>query len=405
MEILNLYRMPWTMADNAMTWLEPTRKCNITCDACFARNDPGSEKSVERIGREIDALLGLRRCDAMLIAGGEPLTHPAILDIVAMVKKRRVKPVLITNGVGLTPERALELKRAGLFGFTFHVDSHQSRPGWTGKTEGELNELRQSLADMVDDAGRMICGFNMTVFPDTLAEVPVVVAWALGNARKVQSYTLAALRLIGPDFPFEFFAGGQPVSLETTAYYGSGTSLDLTAMDILSAVRKVIPDFEFCAFLGGTALPHSLKWALGSRILSGTEGFGQLGPKAMELIQAGHHFFKGRYMAFGSPRMNSRAKLLFLMGAFDPSLHRALRTFLRKAFRRPVLFWRHAYIQSICVVQPPDFLPSGERDNCDGCPNKTLWGERLVSACLLEEYAAFGAPITAVPKRSGETDG
>jgi len=398
MDTRSLFRMPWTMADNALSWLEPSRKCNIRCDACFARNDPQSEKTVDQIERDLDELLGLRRCDAMLIAGGEPLTHPAILEIIAMVKRRGVKPVLITNGVGLTPEWIREMKRAGLFGFTFHVDSHQARPGWTGKTERELNELRQTFADMVYDAGGMICGFNMTVFPDTLSYVPEIVVWALGNVHKVQSYTLAALRLVGPNAPFEYFAGGRPVTLEDTAYYTRESYADLTSRDILASIRKVIPDFEFCAYLGGTALPHSLKWAVGSRIASRTDGFGQLGPKAMEIIQVGYHLFKGRYMAFGNPKWNGRAKPLFLLGAFDPSSRRAARAFIGKALRHPSLIWKRLFVQSISVVQPTDFLPSGERDNCDGCPNKTIWRGRLVSACLLEEYAKFGAPITAVPR-------
>ena len=67
-----LFRLPWTMSDNAMTWLEPTRQCDITCDACFHENDPESQKSLEQIERELKTMLRLRRCDAMLIAGGEP---------------------------------------------------------------------------------------------------------------------------------------------------------------------------------------------------------------------------------------------------------------------------------------------------------------------------------------------
>ena len=48
-----------------------------------------------------------------------------------MVAAKGLKPVLVTNAVGLTPALLVDLKTAGLFGFTFHVDSHQSRPGWT----------------------------------------------------------------------------------------------------------------------------------------------------------------------------------------------------------------------------------------------------------------------------------
>jgi MoaA/NifB/PqqE/SkfB family radical SAM enzyme len=175
----SLFRMPWTMSDNSLTWLEPTRKCNITCDACFASNDPHSDKSLAQINHEVETMLKFRRCDGMLIAGGEPLTHPQIMDVVAIVKKHKIKPILLTNGVDLNPGMISDLKKAGLFGFTFHIDSHQDRPKWIGKNEKDLNSLRQELADMVYEEKGMVCGFNMTVFPDTLQEVPDVVEFSL----------------------------------------------------------------------------------------------------------------------------------------------------------------------------------------------------------------------------------
>ena len=52
---LALFRMPWSSSDNAMSWLEPTRRCNIVCDACFATNDPKSEKPLEVVEAELDA--------------------------------------------------------------------------------------------------------------------------------------------------------------------------------------------------------------------------------------------------------------------------------------------------------------------------------------------------------------
>jgi MoaA/NifB/PqqE/SkfB family radical SAM enzyme len=110
-----------------MTWLEPTRRCNIVCDACFAENDPLSQKPLAQIQRELETMLRLRRCDAMLIAGGEPLTHPEIVEVVAMVHRAGVKPVLVTNGVLLDRPLLRRLKQAGAYGLTLHVDSHQSR--------------------------------------------------------------------------------------------------------------------------------------------------------------------------------------------------------------------------------------------------------------------------------------
>ena len=62
--------------------------------------------------------------------------------------------------------------------------------------------------------------------------------------------------------------------------------------------------------------------------------------------------------------------------------------------------FRPLYLQAITVVQPVDILPTGENDNCDGCPNKTLWKGRLVSACRLEEYLIYGSPILTFPTKA-----
>jgi hypothetical protein len=395
---LTLFRMPWSASDNAMTWLEPTRRCNITCDACFATNDPQSEKSLSRIEDEVQAMRRLRRSDGMFIAGGEPLTHPQIVEVVRIVKRHGYKPVLVTNGVGLTPDWLADLKKAGLFGFTFHVDSHQSRPGWKGKSEKELNVLRQELADMVHEAGGMICGFNITVFPDTLEEMPDVVSWALRNIDRVQSYTLTALRLIEKELPFDFYAGGRQIDLSETVYYSPGPYRRLMSRDIQAEVRKAIPNFRLGAFLGGTTRPNSLKLAMGCLIGTRREMIGTLGPKSMELVQVAHHWLRGRYLAFPRPSLNRKAVFLFLFAAFDREVRRALGTYLRALLRDPRILGRRIYTQAINIEQAFDILPDGEQDHCDGCPNKTLWQDRLVSACVLDEYLKFGTQAVIVPR-------
>ncbi len=399
-----LYRMPWSSSDNAMTWLEPTRRCNIACDACFAVNDPASEKSLERIAEDVRAMRLLRRSDGMFIAGGEPLTHPRILDIVRLVKESGYKPVLVTNGVGMTPARMAALKRAGLFGFTFHVDSHQNRPGWKGRSEKDLNALRQELADMVRRAGGMVCGFNLTVFPDTLDQMPDVVAWALRNIDRVQSYTLTALRQVDPGLPYDAYVAGRRLDLAGTVYYSAGAGRNLMNEDILAEVRKAMPDYRPSAFLGGTVRPQALKLAMGSRIGTTRTSYGNLGPRSMELLQAAHHWLRGTYMAFPRPGFNRRGRAAFLLAAFDPEVRRALGAYLRAAARAPWILFHRLHVQSLNIEQAFDVLPNGEQDHCDGCPNKTIWRDQLVSACVLDEYLRYGAQAVLVPKvRPGDT--
>lgn len=395
-----LYRLPWTASDNAMTWLEPTRRCNITCDACFAENDPRSQKTLAQIRHELAAMLRLRRCDAMLIAGGEPLTHPEIEAVVRMVKDTGVKPVLVTNGVLLDRSLLRRLKQAGAYGFTLHVDSHQSRPGWIGRSESELNALRDEFAEMLHAEGDLTCAFNTTIFPDTLREVPEIVRWAIGRPDKVQILTLICVRMAEVDGAFAYQSGGRLVDIGSTPYASREHYTALTTDDIYREIRKVIPDFELCAYLGGTVHPLSLKWVIGCALVSPTRVYGSAGPRMLELAQTASHLTRRRFLAYTTPRTSRMGKLTLLLGLVDSELRKAARRFASAVLRDPRELLRPLYLQSLSIVQPVDILPNGEMDTCDGCPNKTYWCDRLVPACRLDEYKRFGGPLQAVPREA-----
>ncbi|MDP4176394.1 MAG: radical SAM protein, partial [Bacteroidota bacterium] len=175
----SLYRLPWTLPDNAISWLEPTALCNLKCDGCYRENESNSHKSLETIKHELDIFEKYRNCDGISIAGGDPLLHPQIIEIVEEIAKRKIKPIINTNGVALTKELLAMLKKAGVFGFTFHIDSKQGRGAqWKDKNELELNELRLYYAKMLAEAGGISCSFNSTIYEDTAHYVPEMVQWA-----------------------------------------------------------------------------------------------------------------------------------------------------------------------------------------------------------------------------------
>src|SRR3990172_7988323 len=80
-----MYRFPWSSNDNPIGWLEVTDKCNIYCRGCYRMNGMAGHKSLEQIKSEIDLLKEWRNCDNISIAGGEPLLHPQILDVIAYI--------------------------------------------------------------------------------------------------------------------------------------------------------------------------------------------------------------------------------------------------------------------------------------------------------------------------------
>ena len=396
-----LHRMPWTQSDNGFTWLEPTRKCNLACEYCYQHNDHASQKSLEVIEAELKAMLRLRKCDTMLIAGGEPLTHPEIVQITKLVKSLGPKPVILTNGQALTPDLVVELKAAGAFGFVLHIDSHQGRPGWEGKTEKELNRLRQQFADMIYNAKGLICAFNTTILPETLHEIPDIVKWTIDNLHKVAANVLIPVRTAHPDDCWDYYAGGEKISIDQTPYVSNHTYRNLTALDICKQIWRVIPDYRFHSYLGGTILADSPKWLFGTHIGTRKKLFGNLGPKSVELIQSVHHLLRGKFLSFTSPRINRKARTLFAFGFIDRCVRDAWRRRFSELLRNPHSLFEKIMLQNIIVMQPHDYLSNGEQDECDGCPNKTYWNGRLVSECRKEDYMRFGRPLATVNKKSG----
>ncbi|HXY68355.1 MAG TPA: radical SAM protein [Gemmatimonadales bacterium] len=97
-----------------------TNECPQRCDFCYNRDRAGTPLRKDEILRTIDQLaeagvfwLGL--------TGGEPLTSPDLVEIVARGAARcAVK--LFTTGCGLTPALARDLKAAGLFSVSVSLD-------------------------------------------------------------------------------------------------------------------------------------------------------------------------------------------------------------------------------------------------------------------------------------------
>ncbi|MBI4420110.1 MAG: radical SAM protein, partial [Gemmatimonadetes bacterium] len=89
-----LHRLPWSLPDNAISWLEPTAACNLYCEGCYRTNDPKSHKSLGDVARDLDVFTRWRTSDGISVAGGDPLTHPRVAEIVAMIVARGYKPIL-----------------------------------------------------------------------------------------------------------------------------------------------------------------------------------------------------------------------------------------------------------------------------------------------------------------------
>ncbi len=400
----DMYRFPWSLNDNPIGWLEITDKCNIYCRGCYRLNRTG-HKSLEQVKEEIRFLKEWRNCDNISIAGGEPLIHPDILEIISYIRELKLKPLILTNGVKLVDNRPflVELKRAGAFGFTFHVDSEQNRPHWKGKTELDLCELRLEFAKMVADVGGLFASFGATIYPTNQHLIPELVRWAMQHNDIVHGLVFITYRAAPSDGTYNYLVEGQPLAEMEVPYLAPQNeepNFDFTSRHVYAKIKEANPNYETCAYLGGTQSHDSIKWLIAVQVGAKGQSYGSIGPRTAELSMVFHHLFNGRYMAYTN--LHKLPKIAFLLGLFDRELRKTHANYWRDILRHPQRLFQPLYQQSIGIVQAPDILPDGRQDMCDSCPDMTVWDGKLVHSCRMEEWRLYGTYVTVQPQEPGK---
>jgi len=401
------YRLPWTLPDNGISWLEPTILCNLKCDGCYRKVEGSPHKSWDQVMEELDVFQDQRKSDCISVAGGEPLLYPHIVKLVAEIRRRGFKPIINSNGEPLTPGLLQDLKHAGVYGFTFHVDSRQNRTGrWDGASELELNELRLQYARMVAAAGGIACSFNSTVYADNLHEVPGMLAWAQEHIDIVNTMVFICFRYVVPSMPFDWYAGGDKVDWDALWYHSDEERVvTINSRDLVRIVRETEPDFEPAAYLNGTVDPAAFKWLLTMRVGNKREIFGYPGGKLTEAMTAWYHFRNDKYMSYMSPAELRKGRLaMLLLWPLDKRLRRATGKWLKACLRNPLTLLRRVHMQTFMFIQPVDFMADGEQSMCDGCPDITVHDGKLVWSCRLEEKKSYGAWLRTVPRPDEPAD-
>jgi pyruvate-formate lyase-activating enzyme len=388
-----LYRFPWSRSDNAGGWVEVTDECSFSCPGCYRHKLEG-HRPLADVEKDILDCRRLTNCDGMAIAGGEPLGYPRILDVVSFMSRRGIKPTLISNGDLLTRGMARDLKKAGLAKIHLHIDSAQKRPGWEGKNETELNDLRQRYADLLWDIGGIQCGYHTTVFRETIDFIPEITAWCRRNVHKVQHMSFIAFRTLPLEAGLEYYAGGHRVDLqdfcdERTKDFDIG----ITAEDMAARIEDRWADFAPAAFLNGSTAVGVAKYLIGVYVGSASGVYGVLGPKSVELVQTMYHLFKGRYLSF--LRKPVVGKKIFALSVVDPMLRQTFGRFVRACAGDPRHLVSRVYTQSIHLHRPSEVL-NAQADFCDSCLNMMAYKARLIPSCRLDDYRLYGAPLMPV---------
>jgi hypothetical protein len=385
------------MNDNPIAWIEVTDICNIHCEGCYRQHMTG-HKSLEQLKDEVLFFMKWRNPDNFSIAGGEPLIHPNIVELVAFIAEQGCKPVILTNGLALTPELLHKLKKAGLAGFTMHVDSHQNRPHWQGKSEKEHNELRQEIADMVAAEGDLYLVFNSTVYPSTFQEILDVVQWGQANIEKVQGLVFITYRTATTSDSIATDKNDQAVDMSKLSYTRETFNEHfITAPEVYQLIRDHFPGYEASGYLGGSIRHDSYKWLIGALVGSKHQMYGSVGKKTMELTQIGHHLWTGRYLAYlSTARIGSK---IFWLSPWDKILLQTWKNRVSDVLQHPGRLFDSVYTQSIGIIQAPDVQPDGRADMCDSCPDITFYDGKFINSCRMDEYRLFGGFVSVLEKK------
>lgn len=90
--------------------IEITQKCDLGCPMCYAYSGEGKHLSLAQISKMMDFHQKTENNEAEIlqISGGEPTTHPQIVEILKMARAKKYKFVMLnTNGLRLAEDEEL----------------------------------------------------------------------------------------------------------------------------------------------------------------------------------------------------------------------------------------------------------------------------------------------------------
>jgi len=88
--------------------VEITDHCNLECPICIVNNQYSKHMSLAAFQRIVDGLIEAEgTCESIALSGGEPTSHPEILEIIRIATRPEIqRVVIITNGLRLGRDRA-----------------------------------------------------------------------------------------------------------------------------------------------------------------------------------------------------------------------------------------------------------------------------------------------------------
>ncbi|MCG6496165.1 adenosyl-hopene transferase HpnH [Kitasatospora sp. A2-31] len=152
--------------------LEPLFACNLACEGCGKIQHPaGVLKQRMPVAQAVGAVLE-SGAPMVSIAGGEPLMHPQIDEIVRQLVARRKYVFLCTNAL-LMRKKLDRFKPSPYFTFTVHIDGLRERHDASVAKEGTFDEAVEAIKEAKRRGFRVTTNstFFNTDTPQTIIDV------------------------------------------------------------------------------------------------------------------------------------------------------------------------------------------------------------------------------------------
>lgn len=152
--------------------LEPLFACNLACEGCGKIQHPaGVLKQRMPVAQAVGAVLE-SGAPMVSIAGGEPLMHPQIDEIVRQLVERRKYVFLCTNAL-LLRKKLDKFTPSPYFTFTVHIDGLRERHDESVAKEGTFDEAVAAIKEAKRRGFRVTTNstFFNTDTPQTIVEV------------------------------------------------------------------------------------------------------------------------------------------------------------------------------------------------------------------------------------------
>lgn len=218
-------------------YVEITNQCNRNCSFCPGTARRPGMMTLEQFSEAAEKLQGVTKYLYYHLMG-EPLTHPALPDMIRRATELGFKSAITTNG-SLLPSRGKAILDAGVYKVNISVHSFE---------EGSVESYKSYISGCMD-------------FADEASKAGTLVVFRLWNQGYDEGRNISTLDLMHERFPGQWKEGSRGIQIQDRLYLEYGERFEWPDMEAQDRGNRVfcygLRD-HFAILCDGTVVPCCL---------------------------------------------------------------------------------------------------------------------------------------------------